>query len=302
MKTWPLSSVLLLLACGPAPDPAVEAEAAPQPPSRPQPATSGPARMLPFPADRSAAAAAANRRAAREALADAAVLHRCTDGGALCARLSREGDRWHLDLVERPSQGGAERRVRFSPAGRDAPFASLWFDLWPHLIRESGGAVMVGLLSHRRNSFSGGGSSTDRLSLIRLEPGAAVAVEALQVPIRGSAIVRACFGEEDMRLRREACHDEYAFDASLSLEPGAGSPRLRYTTRARTYPGRAFRLTDAEMAERERRPFRRFDLVWAEDGTCSYRRTFAFDVHAERYAPDDPLPDCGDYLIPQDDS
>ena len=304
-----LLALLLPIACG---QPAAPPDA-PAPAAVPAGAAAafsgtghaGPAELVPFPADQSRESLEANRRANEAALLrDELVLHRCTAGRALCARLVEEGGRWHLDFVERA--GGAERRIRYTPSRQpdgESEASDFWYHLWPSLIRERGGGVLVGLADGRRQGGSGGAMLTDRLSLIRFAPGTAAAAEVLRLPLAGTATWRACYGEQDMRLRREACTDDFEFGGTLSLAPGAaaaGPPPLLFTTRARTFPGRAFRLTDAEAAARERRQFARADLAWAGDEQCSYRRTFSFDAAAGRYGPDSPLPDCGDYLVGDD--
>jgi len=251
------------------------------------------ARMIPFEAVDTPEAREAARRAAEDALVEDLILHRCTSGGEWCAELLRDGESWRLALIERGGTNGAERRIAFEPPDRDVgePF----FALWPHLIREADGAVTIGLLAARRTGFSGGGAMATRLILIRVEPGASEAAIVLTLPVQGSAMIRACFSEEDMRQRRQACHDEYEFAGTLTLAPGAADrpPRLRFETRARTYPGEVTRWEDS--AERPR--LRRGDLVWANHEGCSYRRSFAFDPSAGRYVADSALPDCGQFLV-----
>ena len=108
-------------------------------------------------------------------------------------------------------------------------------------------------------------------------------------------MIRACFSEEDMRQRRQACHDEYEFVGTLTLAPDSAGPhpRLLLETRARTYPGEVTRWEDS--AERPR--LSRGDLVWANHAGCSYRRSFSFDPAAGRYVADSALPDCGQFLV-----
>jgi hypothetical protein len=258
-----------------------------------RPAAAEPAQMLPFPAVETREAREAARRAAEAALVEDIVVNRCTSDRGWCAELVRDGESWLLELVDRTGANGAERRVRFEPPDRQ--IGDPFFALWPHLVREAGGAVMIGLLAGRRNGFSGGGALATRLILVRFESGAARAAEVLTVPVEGSAMIRACFGARDMRLRRRACHDECEFSGALALAPddGAGHPRLAFTTRARTYPGD---LTPWEDSA-ERPPLRRGDLVWADHRGCSYRRTFAFDPAEGRYLADAALPDCSQFLV-----
>ena len=268
-KAWLLPGILLLLSCRP-----VAAE---------------PAQMVAFPAVETREAREAARRAAEEALVENLVLHRCTVERDWCAELVRDGESWLLELVG----SAGERRIRFEPPDRS--IGDPVFALWPHLVRESDGAVMVGLLASRRTGYSGGGALATRLVLVRVEADAPQAAAALAVPVEGSAMVRACFSEEDMRLRREACHDEYELTGELTLASvdAGGHPRFLFATRARTYPGDVTRWEDSA----DRPPLRRGDLVWADHPGCSYRRTFGFDPAARRYVADAPLPDCGQFLV-----
>lgn len=283
VKAWLLPGTLLVLSCGPA----IAG------PDQPRAGTGAAAEMLPFPAVETREARAAARRAAEEALVEDVVLHRCTPGRDWCAELVRDGEFWLLEVVGRSSADGPERRVRFEPPDRDIGDPS--FALWPHFVREADGAVIFGLLAGRRTGFSGGGAMATRLILVRVEPGGSQAAEVLTVPVQGSAMVRACFSEEDMRLRRAACHDEYEFAGALTLAPddGGGRPNFLFASRARTYPGDVTRWEDSA----DRPPLRRGDLVWADHPGCSYRRTFAFDPAARRYVVDAPLPDCGQFLV-----
>ena len=276
------AALLLLLACRPAATP----------PDAPPAADQRPAQMVEFRAVDTPEAHAAAHRAAEAALVEEIVLHRCTADRSWCAELVPDGESWRLELVDR-TRSAAERRIRFEPPDRDV--GNPHFALWPQLVREPGGAVTVGLLASRRAGFSGGGGLATRLILVRLEPAASRAAEILTVPVEGSALVRACFSEADIGLRREACHDEYELEGTLTLapEPQAGRPRFLLTTRARTYPGEVERWEDSA----ERPPLRESDLVWADHRGCSYRRTFAFDPAAGRYAADAPLPDCGQFLV-----
>jgi hypothetical protein len=251
------------------------------------------ARMLPFEAVETPEAREAARAAAEAALVEDLVLHRCTSERDWCAELVRDGESWRLELIARGGANGAGRRIAFEPPDRDVgePF----FALWPHLIREADGAVTIGLLASRRTGFSGGGAMATRLILVRVEPGASEATLVATLPVQGSAMIRACFSEEDMRQRRQACHDEYEFAGTLTLAPVAGGryPWLLFVTRARTYPGEVTRWEDS--AERPR--LRRGDLVWANHAGCSYRRSFGFEPAAGRYVADSPLPDCGQFLV-----
>lgn len=214
----------------------------------------------------------------------------CIADRSWCAEIRRDGESglWSLDIFERAS--AAPRRLILS--GQEG--GGVGFGLGRRLMREAGGAVLIAVERSRSTSFSGGGASASALLLVRAEPGAAPAVEVLDVPERGHATIRACFSRGDERARAGACHDEYelAGGFALDLATRAGRPRFILTASARTYPGRRSRSEDSATAPR----LGRSDLVWAPDPACSYRRILAFDPASGRYLPDAPLPDCADYF------
>lgn len=211
-----------------------------------------------------------------------------------CALLRSDGEngQWRLHMFEsRPGLDAVAARPLAVPgsAGEDETLA-----LWPHLVREAGGALLIGILRTRRTGFSGGGASATQLTLMRFDPRAAALAPVLDTPLGGSAMIRACFSPRDERNRAGACHDQYELVGNLTLDAAnaSGRPRFLLTTRARTYPGRRDRNADSTAAP----PLSRRGLVWAADPHCSYTRIFAFDAAAARYAPDRALPDCSQYL------
>lgn len=211
-----------------------------------------------------------------------------------CALLRSDGAnrQWRLHLFEsRPGLDAVAARPLAVPgsAGEDERLA-----VWPHLVREAGGALLIGILRTRSTGYSGGGASATRLTLMRLDPRATALAPVLDTPLAGSAMIRACFGPRDERNRAGACHDEYELAGNLTLDAAspAGRPRFLLTTRARTYPGRLDRNEDSST----RRPLSRRALVWATDPRCTYTRIFAFDAAEGRYRPDSALPDCAQYL------
>ena len=86
-------------------------------------------------------------------------------------------------------------------------------------------------------------------------------------------MIRACFGERDMRTRAGACHDLYEFSGALTLDAATrpGGPRFRLATRARTFPGRIGREDDNSAKRLTKR-----ELVWARDPVCSYARLLSW--------------------------
>jgi len=81
----------------------------------------------------------------------------------------------------------------------------------------------------------------------------------------------------------------------ISLDEGVadGSPRIILETAAGSYPGAVTRTADSL----EQPALTEADLVWAQDQTCTFRRTYTRGPDG-LYAPDQPLPGCSDYLEP----
>lgn len=164
---------------------------------------------------------------------------------------------------------------------------------WPFVIRVSGAnnTALVGLTYMRSEGYSGGGASETWLTLYQVSLANDHATPLMSVMLNGSADIRACFGEEDTRNRRDACADQYDFTGALNLvvENTDHWPRLRYMSEAWTYPGHVSREQDSTT----KAPLKASDLIWVRDETCSYQRTFART--GDRYTPDAPTPECTDY-------
>ncbi|MBX9746696.1 MAG: hypothetical protein K2X34_07330, partial [Hyphomonadaceae bacterium] len=165
-------------------------------------------------------------------------------------------------------------------------------EIWPVVVR-SGESALVGLIATESTPYSGGSASAQHLILYEIAGG--VARESLRLPYSGSAMIRACFDEDDQTARAGACQDQYAFVTRISLDEGVsdGAPRIILETAAGSYPGRVTRTTDSL----EQIPLTEADLVWARDETCTFRRTYSRGPDG-LYAPDQALPGCSDYLEP----
>jgi hypothetical protein len=137
----------------------------------------------------------------------------------------------------------------------------------------------------------------DRLVLVKVDAGPAseaAFAEVLSVPLSGSAMIRACFSEADVKQRLEACHDEYSFSATLALhdaEWSADLPPLTYETEATSFPGPVSRSADSLANP----PLTEKDLVTVVNEACSYRRILRFDPAIGRYQFDSPVPECSDF-------
>lgn len=168
------------------------------------------------------------------------------------------------------------------------------FQLWPKLIRFEGG-ILAGVETQMNAMYSGGGASSTTLHLIAFLPGQPP-FEVLSVPQSAHVMIRACFNERDMKQRAGACHDEYSFEASLTLTgaSAAGMPVLRYRSKATSFPGPVSRSKDSL----EGRPLRKRDIVTVTNPQCSYQRLYRLAPETRGYVPDTPPPDCSDYTEP----
>lgn len=237
------------------------------------------------------------RAASPEEAATRSALH-CTAARDLCLETRREDEEgpWLLWVHDAMPASAAVEPARRLPLPESGDTYGDEVAIWPHLVRDAAGATIAGIEVYRRTGFSGGGAGETTLRLFQLpDPGPGAATEPrvlLAVPYGYSAMIRACFSEEDMGARSGACHDELEFGASLLLDPAteAGPPAFLYSAHARAYPRGA-------LAEEDRRTLAPADLVWEPDPACSYRRRFAADAEGG-YAPDAPLPACDRYRIP----
>lgn len=207
----------------------------------------------------------------------AAPVRACTRARDWCATL----DGGVLTVV-----AGAESGARhdFAEHGGTLSF-------WPRLVRTRDG-VMVGVLRDELTGYSGGGARTVVLRLLALRRGR-TPEPVLDIPVLGSASIRACFSEADAKRRADACHDEYRYHARLVFDPRGRdvAPVFEYRADATTFPGTISRGADSLAAK----PLRPRDLVTVTDPRCTFRRVFRLDRVGRRYRPDRPLPDCGDF-------
>ncbi|MEW6539771.1 MAG: hypothetical protein AB1448_14400 [Pseudomonadota bacterium] len=217
----------------------------------------------------------------------------CTADGTLCVRLTqqaRDGEPVFNPVVRAPAA---------LPTGpKEASGEVETYRPWSGLIRLSDGGFLAGVEREASSLYSGGSGHATELRLYRLDAeGDAASAPVLSVPIQGAVMIRACFTEEDMKRRAEACHDNYSFKGVLAVEAGVeegGLPVLTYETTATAYPRGASRSEDSS----EKPPLKPADLVTSRDPRCSFSRRFTLDAKTGEYRPDTPLPDCSDYTTP----
>ena len=213
---------------------------------------------------------------------------RCTADRHWCARVVQVEHDFTVELYDRVP-AAPRPMAEIAIAGDD----HIDVALWPHLVVQADGRVLVGAEVTHSTYYSGGAASTTDLTLYAATPGVTEPSPLLSAPTGGSVMIRACFGERDMRERAGACQDLYEFTGTLTIDAAtlAGRPRFRLVTRARTFPGRIGRDNDNSAKRLTKR-----GLVWARDPACSVTRLFSWSDKPAGYAPDRPLPECSDYL------
>ena len=177
----------------------------------------------------------------------------CDAERSLCLQAWRgDGTGWTLDMHDglptRPN-AAVPRRIAL-PEGEDPDRET--HAIWPHLVREASGALLIGIERHRTAGFSGGGAGATQTLLFRLASPGAEPVEVLNVQTSYGAMIRACFSEDEYR-NRGVCHDEYEMTGTLALgargrfRPAAlqSSPLPRAAIRAARAPTRAKRAAIA---------------------------------------------------------
>lgn len=200
-----------------------------------------------------------------------------------------------MDVRLMPPAGQREvASASYRFAGPSSTDEDSLLQLWPKIVRYEGG-ILVGVETQERAMYSGGGATSTTLHLIAFLPGQ-LPFKVLRVPQHASVMIRACFNELDMKRRAGACHDEYNFDATLTLvrKLKSGMPVFRYRSKATSFPGAVSRSKDSLAG----RPLRKRDLITVTDPQCSYRRMYRFDPQARRYVADTPPPDCSNYTTP----
>lgn len=172
------------------------------------------------------------------------------------------------------------------------------YTVWPRIVRLADGTVLIGAEEQRFQGYSGGGGSVSTLHLFRVAPGKGEdsLTEIFGTVLSAGVLIRACFGERDMKNRRGACHDEYDFSGKVGLDPmpANGMPRFTVQTLATTYPGDVSRNEDSTVKEK----LLKSDLVHKRNETCSYRRIFTYMAEQQGYAPNEELPDCSEFTVP----
>lgn len=226
---------------------------------------------------------------------------KCLPGKDLCLDLSgaKAGDGGLV--LTAPGAGEADDLAL--PFARDD---GQTLDLWPNLIAvpspegvaPDARQYLMGILVGMSTMYSGGGGNGSRLHLLRLDTtpsNARLGGEVLDIVWDSSLMIRACFSEQDMKNRLEACHDEYSFTGTLAAAaPDGGElPALTLRTAATAYPQTSRRTEDNSNIK-----LKKSDLTHWKDPECSYTRLLHYNPATTRYEMDRPAPDCSVYTTP----
>jgi hypothetical protein len=166
------------------------------------------------------------------------------------------------------------------------------YTLFPAVAPLKAGGALLLMQAKRSRGYSGGGASfTDWVVLHVAKEGTVRRV--LTTPASSSLMIRACFSDKDEVKRAGACHDQYELAGMITLtEDGSAMPPINFEAKASFFPRGIRPNVDSLTLP----PRKEKDLVWQQDATCSYRRTFTFQVAQQQYFPDAPPPNCDQYL------
>lgn len=199
--------------------------------------------------------------------------------------------------VRQASGNSAQTTISFADQTLDNG-ARLWAA--PVAYRTSTGrdGLLFGIITRLSEGYSGGGADAATLELLRAEADISGQLEITPlgdpIPFGASAMIRACFSERDMKLRRNICHDEYALDVTLKLQPKLvhDLPAFLYISKATATPGFAARNTDNSDNARLKK-LKAKDFKTRTDMRCTFTRPLQADARRAHYLVD--APDCSAY-------
>ncbi len=163
--------------------------------------------------------------------------------------------------------------------------------------------LILGLRTWRTEGYSGGGAGVNALKLVRAEMGAdgKLVLAALDdwIPFGGSALIRACFSERDIKLRRGLCQDDYELEVKIRPDGKLvhDMPSLLYISEATVSPGFAARDQDNSDPAFLKKLTRR-DFLPRTDQRCTFTRTMKAAAERDRYVLD--APDCSEFTAGQE--
>lgn len=224
----------------------------------------------------------------------------CTEERDWCLKLVWEENPEHTRYTVVINHGAVE--AEYDLPDDLTEIGNVTFNFWQNPVAfqtiDNADALLFGIIGNASEGYSGGGASAHMMQLYRAEVGKgnSLIVTPLEdiVPFGGSALIKACFSEEDMKLRRDMCHDDYML--SVTIKPtGAmqnGLPELLYVSQATVTPGFASRWEDNSDKARLKR-MKPKDFKTRVDDRCSYTVKMRADPDRQRYALN--FRDCSEF-------
>lgn len=223
----------------------------------------------------------------------------CTEKRDWCLTLNLEEgverDRHTLFVDHGTSQAEFELPDSITEAGSGLDF---WKFPITYQSIDNQDTFLFGIVSTYVEGYSGGGAEVKTLYMFRAEVGKSnsLIITPLEdpVPLGGYALIRACFGEADMKLRQNICHDDYALDVTIKPTGAMVNhmPELSYISQATVTPGFASRSQDNSDDDRLKR-MKPKDFEMRTDDRCSYTVKMRADVNRARYATN--FLDCSEF-------
>ena len=228
------------------------------------------------------------------------IAQACTRGREWCVRLDIQSDDGHTShsiTVRQASGQSAQTTIDYADASAVSG-TGLWTKPVSYRTANGRSGLLFGIVTTRSEGYSGGGAYAETLQLLRAETDASGALAIMPmddpVPLAASVMIRACFSEQDMKLRRNICHDEYDLTVTLKLRPKLvhDLPAFTYESKASVTPGFAARDSDNSDAGRLK-AMKAADFKTRSDTRCSFTRPLEVDARRARYVFD--APDCSNY-------
>lgn len=227
------------------------------------------------------------------------------------ARHCTDSKSWCLTFKEKSDAGAdgptiiVEHRGQFAkapplPAEYVAFGSSINFWDSPVEYQTSAGkpGLIFGTISYQSEGYSGGGAQSSSMMLYAAEKRAdgKLHIDLLEdpIPYAQSALIRACFSENDMKLRRDMCHDDYTQDVTIKPTGNVinGLPELLYISKASISPGFARRDQDNSDADLLKTLVDK-DFEPRIDDRCTYTTNMYVHKDRDRYVLD--FKDCSEF-------
>lgn len=224
----------------------------------------------------------------------------CTVGREWCVTMAFDTNPDKLAYfvdVKRPEGPSSSASIE-NPELSSSDRAELWDAPVTYSTQSGRRGFLFGIVTTSSEGYSGGGASARKLQFFRAEPKdtdiLSVSPIGEPIPFGASSMIRACFSEQDQKLRRNKCHDEYDLDVTLKLKPALVNdlPAFLYISKATTTPGFASRDTD-NSDDARLRTMKAADFKPRGDMRCTFTRQLQANAQRTMYSLE--IPDCSEY-------